>query len=105
MGGVVYFTGNEGDWKDCHLYSVSLQGGAPKRITKEPGIHVPVINTKSGLFVDTFSSSTQPFKVDIRSLTDGGLVRTLHEAKGERLDRMNLQPPEFEQLTSTDGKV
>lgn len=104
--GVVYFMGNEGAWMERHLYEVPLQGGtAPRRITQEDGVHDTKVDTKKGYFVDSFSSATQPLKVNIRSLKDGALVRTLFETADKRLERMNLQPPEFETFLSTDGKV
>eukprot|EP00929_Paragymnodinium_shiwhaense_P113047 TRINITY_DN81310_c0_g1_i1.p1 TRINITY_DN81310_c0_g1~~TRINITY_DN81310_c0_g1_i1.p1 ORF type:complete len:902 (+),score=201.84 TRINITY_DN81310_c0_g1_i1:101-2806(+) len=107
---VVYFSGtSEKTWLDRHLFKVPLDGsGAVEQITKEPGLHGTVIDPKCKTFVDMYSNIGQPATATLRSLEKGALgseVCSLFKNEDPLLAELQLQPPEFVTLPSTDGKV
>ena len=57
---------------DRQLYSVSLDGGEPKRWTEEPGVHFAGVDRKAKIVTDIHSAKDRPPKVVIREL--GGPV-------------------------------
>jgi dipeptidyl-peptidase-4 len=103
--GLVYFVGTKSGWLERHLYTVPLGGGEMVQITQEPGMHNVIIDHKRQLFVDQYSSSTKPFRVNVCSLADGSVVRMLYVNKDPRLQRLTLATPTFVTLPSSDGKV
>ncbi len=77
--GLVYFAGFKDSVLEQHLYSVSLTEGPSsiKRVTREEGWHGPTVGKT--VFVDKFSSPTQPPQVVIRSLIDGSAMAMIIE--------------------------
>jgi len=75
------------------------------QITKEGGMHNIIIDHKRQQFVDQYSSVSHPFRVNVCSLADGSVLRTLYVNKDPRLDRLSLQTPKLVTLPSSDGKV
>ncbi len=72
-GGRVFFIADHKDAPlDRHLYSVSLDGGEPKRWTDEPGVHVAGVDRGAKILTDIHSAMDRPPKVVIREL--GGPV-------------------------------
>ena len=71
-------------WLERHLYTVPLKGGEVVQITKEPGMHNVIIDHQRQLFVDQYSSATLPFRVNVCSLADGSVVRSLFVNKVSR---------------------
>jgi len=65
---------------------------------------VLAIDIQKQLFIDSWSSITQPHQVAVRSLTkDGKVVRTLHDGSqtaSDKLDELKLQPPEWFDVVS-----
>ncbi|MBL4790389.1 MAG: DPP IV N-terminal domain-containing protein, partial [Kordiimonadaceae bacterium] len=77
--GMVYFSGFKDSPVEHHLYSIPLAGGAVTRITRETGWHNVTVG--DGMFVDNFSSPTQPPQVMVRSLQDGSMQAAILENK------------------------
>lgn len=73
----VYFTGFKDAPLEQHLYAVSLNGGEIRRITHQEGWHAATVG--ADVFIDNFSSPSQPPQVTIRSLKDGALVASVLE--------------------------
>ncbi len=73
--GVIYFTGFKDTPIERHLYSVPLSGGAVTRISREAGWHNATVG--ADVYIDNFSSPTQPPQVTIKSLADGSLKSTI----------------------------
>jgi dipeptidyl-peptidase-4 len=69
--GIVYFIGFKDTPLEQHLYAVSMKGGDVRRVTQQKGWHAPIVGVD--VFIDNFSSLTQPPQVTIRSLKDGSL--------------------------------
>jgi dipeptidyl-peptidase-4 len=101
--GQVYFTATLDDPRETHLYVVSLDGGTPRRITQEPGIHSVVLDHACQRFLDTHHSLQQPPTVTLRSLTDGHPLAVVYDQPDPRLEKLHLQPPELVSLQNQGG--
>jgi len=104
---VFYFTGTKDGARESHLYrtSVEFYEGDEKieRITPAGGFHtVLAINTRAGIFVDSWSSIDEPHKVAVRSLLDGSILRILHDGSSTdpRVTELNLPAPEWFDVVS-----
>lgn len=73
--GLIYFMGFKDTPIEQHLYSVPLNGGAVKRVTQEAGWHTATVG--ADVYIDNFSSPSQPPQVTIRDLADGSLKSTI----------------------------
>lgn len=104
--GIVYFTGFKDRPIERHLYAVSLEGGDIRKITQEEGWHGPTVG--ADIFIDNFSSPTQPPQVMVRNLSDGSLRSTvLANALDESHPYYHFQHTQAEQrfgtLNAEDG--
>ncbi|WP_045119223.1 S9 family peptidase [Haliangium ochraceum] len=107
-GGQVYVIATKDGATERHLYAVPLSGGAPVRLTSEPGVHDVVIDHAFERFVDTHSAIDQPPQVRVRRLSDGQVLATLHdpadpEQADPRLAALALTPPELVTVQTRDG--
>ena len=102
--GLVYFTGTKDGATECHLYSVSLDGGPIARLTSEPGTHAVTLDHGSNRFVDMFSDIGTPPTVTLRSLQDGSVLHTIHSTEDPRVEELVLTPPELVTIQSRDGE-
>lgn len=99
--GVAYYLSRERSPLSLDLASVPLTGGKPTRITEEAGARTVSVAPDASMFLDTFSSNTQP------------TVKTLRRMSGKSIDV--VQPPnpaiaeyefirpEFLQIKAQDG--
>eukprot|EP00931_Biecheleriopsis_adriatica_P008359 TRINITY_DN109561_c0_g1_i1.p1 TRINITY_DN109561_c0_g1~~TRINITY_DN109561_c0_g1_i1.p1 ORF type:complete len:857 (+),score=180.08 TRINITY_DN109561_c0_g1_i1:43-2613(+) len=105
----VYFMGtSEGKWLERHLFKASLAGGPAQRVeqlTSEPGMHSVVVDQQCKAFVDISSAVERPASAKLRSLRDGSEICTIDKNEDPLIGKLNLRPPEFITLPSTDGKV
>eukprot|EP00537_Pseudo-nitzschia_pungens_P018379 CAMPEP_0172404780 /NCGR_PEP_ID=MMETSP1061-20121228/64356_1 /TAXON_ID=37318 /ORGANISM="Pseudo-nitzschia pungens, Strain cf. pungens" /LENGTH=806 /DNA_ID=CAMNT_0013139723 /DNA_START=295 /DNA_END=2715 /DNA_ORIENTATION=+ len=102
-----YFTGTKDGAKESHLYCTSIDfygdGEKVRRITPEGGVHnILAINTKTGIFVDSWSSINEHHKVAVRSLEDGSILRMLHDGSktDPRVHELSLPAPEWFDVSS-----
>jgi len=107
--GVVYFDANKESPLQQDLYSVSLtEAGEPKKITEKDGVHEVSFAKNMQIFVDYFSSVSQPQQVSLRN-ADGSLITWLEENK---LDKnhpyyhyyQKASKPEFGTIKAEDGQ-
>jgi len=68
-------------------------------------MHNVIVDHSRRNFVDQYSSTTLPFRVNVCSLADGSTLRPLYANDDARLQRLQLSPPEFFTTPSTDGSV
>ena len=78
--GIVYFTATAESPLERHLYAVPLEGGEPRRLTREPGTHSIQMSPGCRYYIDRWSSLTEPSR------------QTLHRSSGEQI--AVLQPPD-----------
>ncbi|HEX9935475.1 MAG TPA: alpha/beta fold hydrolase [Longimicrobium sp.] len=102
--GHVYFSATEQGPAQRHLYRVRLDGGAPERLTREPGTHSVQLSAETPYYLDTWSRAGTPPVIRLHR-TDGTLVRTLVENAPARqqLERAGTTPVEFFNFRTSTG--
>lgn len=63
--GLVYLEANKGDDRQEHLFAVPLAGGEAVGVTRNPGVHSVSMTEDAKYFVDTYSSLSQPARMQI----------------------------------------
>ena len=101
--GLVYFTGTLDGPTERHLYATPMAGGAPRRITREPGTHAVTLDHKCENFVDVHSSTDTPPTATVRRLADSSEIRSIHQPSDPRIADLELEPPELVTLRTDDG--
>ncbi|MGB3078475.1 MAG: DPP IV N-terminal domain-containing protein, partial [Saprospiraceae bacterium] len=101
---MVYFQGDMKSPMEREIYSVDLNGGAPKMIKGETGTNSAAFSTTFDLFVWTHSGINTPtsYVVNDRS---GKMVRMLEDnANVKKLqEEYKVQPVEFFNFTTSEG--
>ena len=98
--GVVYFTANEGDWRQANVFAVGLNGQNFRRVSKENGTHAPnfgPLKTKS--YVDTYSALITPPRMSVCA-ADGACTPFW---TSRSVDAYGLIAPKPVEFTSADG--
>src|ERR1700724_3792317 len=100
--GMVYFTGTAKSPLERHLYRVSLDGSAVRRITIHNGTHGINMAPDASAFVDTYSDVITPPRQDV-ARADGSLLRVINENKVPDLAEYHLSAPQFLSVKAHDG--
>jgi dipeptidyl-peptidase-4 len=100
--GIVYFSSNQENVTERHIYGIRLDGGGLGRLTHETGWHRADFSPQFDYFIHSYSNSTTPTRVTLCS-SDGNTVSTLIENRMEELDNYQLSHPEFMTVTTEDG--
>ncbi len=59
--GIIYFTANEGDWRQANVYAVGLDGKNFHRVSQQDGAHNATFDPANAkYYVDNYSSLTTP---------------------------------------------
>jgi dipeptidyl-peptidase-4 len=101
--GDVLFVGARDGVLEQQLYSVSLDGGEPTRLTDEPGWHEVIASRDGGRWADTWSTLERAPSVHVRS-RDGGPSISIHAPSADS-GAIDLAPPELLELTAADGST
>ncbi len=106
--GKAYFLASPENPTQQYLYSVSLDGiGAPERLspTDQPGTHEYDIAPDGSLAVHTYSTINTPLRVELISLPDHKLLRSIvtNDELRASLESLKLAPVEFIQVKIGDG--
>jgi len=117
--GLVYFTANQGDARQRHLFSVRLRSiprsgttaaspgsGSPgmkdlRRISREEGWHEPSFAESAGAYVDNFSSTLTPPRLAFCNLPANCSV--FWQARA--VEPYSLMAPQFVDFRAEDGTV
>ncbi|MRG91892.1 S9 family peptidase [Polyangium spumosum] len=98
--GRVFFIGDGKDTPlDRHLYSVPLEGGAPKRWTEEPGVHWAAVDRGAKFVMDIHSAMDRTPKVVLREL-GGPVLADLTLPMDPDFASLGVRSPE---IVSVDG--
>lgn len=100
----VYFTSSHESPLEEHLYKVSLDGGEPQRLTKEPGTHSIQANEQGSYYLDTYSSVTNPPQTTLHD-AGGKQVAVFRAADRKIADEYAILPTEFVKVTGPDGTL
>jgi dipeptidyl-peptidase-4 len=98
--GVVYFTANEGDWRQANVFSVGLDGKNFHRVSKENGTHGANFGpAKTKSYVDTYSALTTPPSMSL--CTTEGNCTAFWQSRS--VAGYNLIPPKSVEFKVADG--
>jgi dipeptidyl-peptidase-4 len=90
----VYFTANEGNVLEQHLYRVDEDGKNLKRITSEEGTHEVAMSPDRKYYVEKFSSHARPARASVCDADGKRLFDLADQATGE-FASLRLPMPEF----------
>ena len=100
--GYIYFLSNRDELRGTDLYRVSLQDKSIARITRDNGVHNPIISPDRSAFVDTYSTAMTPGRQDLDRI-DGSRVAAINENKVPELAEYHLSPVEWVDVSANDG--
>jgi dipeptidyl-peptidase-4 len=98
--GLVYFTANRDNPIGADLFRVKLDGSGLERLTDGKGTHAVDMNPEATVYLDDFSSMTDPGRTVLRRI-DGGGELPFHEEKS--FADYGLAAPEYRLLDTPDG--
>jgi dipeptidyl-peptidase-4 len=101
--GLVYYTASADSPLECHLYAVGLDGGTPRRITAEPGIHTVVIDHACKRFLDLYSNLYHPPSLTLRSLASVSQEVSILAENDPRIEATRISAPEIVALDNRKG--
>lgn len=99
----LWFMGTKETPLERHLYEVGLDGQKLRRLTTEPGMHSVVLDREKARFVDIYSRNGEVPKVELRSVADGSLIKSLFEVEAQRATELGLTAPELVEVQTRDG--
>ena len=108
--GLAYVSGTRESPTESHAYAVPLAGGELVRLTREPGFHAVSFSKNAAVYVDSYSSPTQPPQSSLRR-ADGTRLATLlrndpHDPSHPYAPYLAAHlTPEFGTLTAVDGSA
>jgi dipeptidyl-peptidase-4 len=98
--GLVYFTANEGDWRQANVYAVGLDGKNFHRVSKENGTHAANFGpAKTESYVDNYSALTTPPSLSL--CTKDGNCTPFWQSRS--VAGLNLLPPKSVEFKAADG--
>ena len=98
--GVVYFSANEGDWRQRNEFAVGLDGKNFHRISQRDGSHFADFDPKnSKYYVDDYSALTTPPSASLCRV--GGSCTPFWQAHS--VEAYNLLTPKFVDFKAADG--
>lgn len=100
----ILYTSSQESPVEEHLYRVSLDGGAPTRITREAGTHRIEASNNAAYYVDAHSSLTDPIETTLHDST-GKQLAVLRPADRKVLDEFEVLPTEIVTLKAADGTM
>ncbi len=108
--GTVYFRAGVDSPLHSGIYAVSLAGGAPKPLSRSPGMHGAVFAGNASVYVDSWSNSVTPPQIElyrangekIATLLENELADPAHPYAKYRDAQL---PVEYGTLAAADGKT
>jgi dipeptidyl-peptidase 4 len=102
--GQIYFTSSEGDPLGRQFFSVGVDGGERRRVSRGEGSHGISLAPGSANFMDDFSSLSTPPRSTICNL-DGSALRVFRQPETAVWDAYELQRPEIVKVKTQDGTL
>jgi dipeptidyl-peptidase 4 len=98
--GIIYFSANEGDWRQKSVFAVGLDGQNFRRVSKENGWHTADFDPKnSKYYVDTYSALATPPSTSL--CTTDGQCNAFWSAHS--VSAYSLLTPKFVDFKAADG--
>jgi len=104
--GTIYYTGTEESPLQRHLYKIDFDGRNKRRLTPAAGNHSIDMSPSMDYYIDTWSSSSRPQQVELRTTQGSGeLLATLEDnAEVEAyVSARAYSPTELFSFTTSDG--
>jgi len=102
--GRVYYVSSEASPLERHLYRVDSDGKNEQRLTTAAGTHIISMSPDAAMYVDSFSSLTEPpGKTLYRS--DGTELAVLREPNRAPLEEYEIRPVEIVPVRASDGAL
>ena len=95
----VYFSCNQDDPRQQQLYSVKLDGSAPRRVSQLGGTHAATFAADAKHYIDDFSATLTPPSVSVCSV--GGSCQKVWESHS--VSDYGLSQPKFLEFKADDG--
>ena len=92
--GKIYFTANEGDIRERHLYEINEKGEKLRRITSDEGTHNVTLSPDNKYYLDRYSSHLRPTRVAVYDIK-GREQFVVGDQLGDELRRIDFATPEF----------
>jgi dipeptidyl-peptidase-4 len=99
----IYFSSTKESPLESHLYRVEIKTGKEQRLTQERGTHRVLLNLDKDHFLDLWSSTTIPLKIDLCK-ANGKLLKSIHSAPNP-LSAYSIGEMNMVTLTANDGKT
>jgi dipeptidyl-peptidase 4 len=100
--GYIYFTSNKDNIVGNQLFRLSLADKSISRITRDAGVHDPMIAPNDSAFVDTYSNAMTPPRQDLYRI-DGSRAAVINKDEVPDLGPYHLSPVEFLTVPADDG--
>ncbi|HUI63624.1 MAG TPA: S9 family peptidase [Bacteroidota bacterium] len=98
----VYFSAGEHSSLERHLYSVPLEGGKPRRLSKSEGVHLARFRPDGRYYVDASSNVRTPPALSLYRAT-GERIEILSSPRQNALDGFSMRFPSFFTIAQRDG--
>ena len=98
--GAVYFSANEGDYRQQHTFSVKLDGSDFHRLSQGDGTHFASVSEDGKHWLDTYSSTMKAPTISLCS-QGGGPCSAVWQSR--RVDDYGLIPPQYLEFKADDG--
>jgi dipeptidyl-peptidase 4 len=100
--GYIYFLSNKDELRGTDLYRLALKDKSIARITRESGVHDPLIAPNDSAYIDTYSNAITPDRQDLYGI-DGARIAVVNENKVPELADYRLSPVEWVDVSASDG--
>jgi dipeptidyl-peptidase 4 len=100
--GDIYYTSNENNARETHLYKINIDGSRKKKLTDGNGVHNIQLTTNNRYFIDEFSTLNTPSSLEMYN-SDGRSITNLLKNKELRARLADYKIPavEFVNVTGT----
>lgn len=99
--GDIYYTGNESNVREKHLYKVNIDGTRRKKLTDGNGFHNVQLTANNRYFIDEFSAVNTPSSLQMYN-SDGRSITKLLENKELKLKLADYKIPNTEFVNFTN---
>jgi len=99
----IYYTSTEDSPLERQLYVINFNGKGKKKLTQQMGRHAIDMAPDANYYIDSYSNTTTPTKVDLRDAS-GKLIKRLEENKAvAEVDNEKFVKPELTSFTNSSG--
>lgn len=98
----VYYTSDEANSLETHLYSVKFDGSGKTRLDKTPGTHSISMGPGGFYYLDTHSTLTEP-PVTTLHAGDGAELGVYRQADRRQMEEYEILPTEIVTFKTADG--